>query len=456
MKLRVINFFMVIVVCCSCSISYLDTNQVQTKVVNTQSQIQTQTWTHLVYMAADNSLDSQSLNDLNEIEAAQDVSDFGMHCLVLIDRSKNNDDWSDTRLYEVKHTPGSNSAHIVSKQIDCPPLGISATNSTELNMADPLVLERFICFALEHYQAEKYSLTIWGHGTGWRGSADTIRSEVLPLKAVALDDTSDSYMRVSELAQALINAQNQTNTKLDVLGFDTCFGSLLEVAYPLRDCAQYLVGSAGPIKDTGWNYTHLFNFLCESNLEPLDFCNAIQQQFSISYSNTENATISILDLNKTVDVQFQFNAWAQEQASFIESIPTIQDRNYYINTIRNLLLNDIDAFYFPSASSDYYVDVLSLMAHISALTKRYPSTHLLTLIENFIVSSWSKKYENQKKQVGIYIGGINSNKVFDTTHSKEYTIGSGAVVNPFVLDSPGWSVHQNKAQISFLNLIFYK
>lgn len=467
-------YLLILLTLCSCSVNYLEISQenINSDEFQTNSEtsshtipkpettpkakLETQKWTHLIYMAADNSLDSQSLNDLNEIEASQSLQENGMNCLVLIDRSKDNGDWSDTRLYKVQNTPGVNSAHISSQQIDCPSLGLSTKQITELNMADPITLERFVCFAIENYPAEKYSLTIWGHGTGWRSSENNFTSEIIPFKAVAVDETSAAYMRISELAQALTNVRKNTRIKLEVLGFDTCFGSLLEVAYPLQDCANYLVGSTGPIKDTGWNYTELFNKFYESNLEALDFCKAIQEQFSKSYSNIENATISILDLKFTREVQFQFNAWAQEQANFLESISNIQDRNCNINTIRNLLLNEIDAFYFPSALSDYYVDILSLIMTISELTNIYPTTYFLNLIDALVVSTWSKKYEKQNKQIGIYINGINSNKVFDTTHSKEYTIGSGAVVNQFVLDSPGWCVHQDKTQTSFLNLIFYR
>ena len=80
--------------------------------------------TLLVYMAADNDLESHALRNLKEMEHA---CFDNMNVLVLLDRcdayDETNDNWTDTRLFEVLHDD-TNGSTIVSKRLDCPPLGI--------------------------------------------------------------------------------------------------------------------------------------------------------------------------------------------------------------------------------------------------------------------------------------------------------------------------------------------
>ena len=132
--------------------------------------------TLLVYMAADNDLERHTIKNLKALEQA----DFdGINILVLLDRSEGydetNDNWTDTRLFEVSHD-STNGASIVSKRIDCPPLGISKTTNVELDMGNYNVLRSFIDFAKANYSAEKYALIIWGHGTGWRSPSSQSRA----------------------------------------------------------------------------------------------------------------------------------------------------------------------------------------------------------------------------------------------------------------------------------------
>ena len=133
--------------------------------------------TLVVYMAADNDLESYALSNLKAMEKA---SFNNMNVLVLLDRAEGydetNDNWTDTRLFEITHDD-SQGNFIISKRLRCPNLSLSATKETELDMANPSVLHNFIAFAKSDYEAEKYALVIWGHGTGWRGISQGVSQE---------------------------------------------------------------------------------------------------------------------------------------------------------------------------------------------------------------------------------------------------------------------------------------
>ena len=197
--------------------------------------------TLMVYMAADNDLETHALANLKAMERA--VTD-DINVLALLDRSELYDEtegnWTDTRLFELVHDEGNGSS-IKSQRLSCPKLGLTASENIELDMANPQVLKGFIEFCKSSYPAENYALVIWGHGSGW--------------KAFAIDDRSDSYMSVKELGQAV------RNQGLCVIGFDTCFGGVLENLYELKDCADFTVASPGVTPGCGLDYQLLLESL---------------------------------------------------------------------------------------------------------------------------------------------------------------------------------------------------
>lgn len=415
-------------------------------------------WTHLIYMAADNNLDSQALNDINEMEAAT-TAGKAMNVIVLVDRKAGNGDWSDTRLYEIAQDPSGNAAGLTSQRLSSSELGISANIAGELDLSSRVNLERFIAFAKRAYAADNYTLTIWGHGTGWRGDSGTPTDGTVPMKAVAVDDTSGSYMTVAELGNAL------SGEGLSVIGFDTCFGSLIEVSYELRDCGSYFVGSEGPTKETGWDYAALFNSVSGSSTAT-NVCDAIITQFSASYPTVENATISAISLSSMSVLQNAFNSWASAVAALI-------DKSDEQDAARNALFDatKLDAFWFVDTPSDYYADIYSLAGviqglvsagdleqdlvnnGISTLNARYNA--LISAVNTAVTRTWSKKYGSIRKQIGIFVIGVNAAKVPLASPLAAYTIGSGSVTSEFVNDSPGWVPNMNSSIASVLNRVFY-
>lgn len=264
-------------------------------------------------------------------------------------------------------------------------------------------------------------------------------------------------MDIATLASAIEAGQaaGGGSTSMDVIGFDTCFGALLEVAYPLRNVCRHLVGSEGPTKETGWNYTGILNAMAASGLAPADWCTAIVNQFAASYASTENATISAIDLSKIGALQIAFNEWARSVAQEVSSIPVEQTRANAKESIRNDLVNLIDSFCYPAMQSDFYADVQSLAQTIEAREGFGDSAAVVAACGNAVTRTWSSKYGYARKQIGVFVNGISAFRVFDTAHSAEYTAGSGAFVNPFVTDTDGWVPAADHGKISFLNMLFY-
>ncbi|GHV12893.1 hypothetical protein FACS189491_06800 [Spirochaetia bacterium] len=408
-------------------------------------------WTFIVYMAADNNLESAAIADFNELEAVN-LAGQPVSILVLFDRcpgfDATNGDWTDTRLYEIKTDPGGNNATIVSKRLDCPELGLTAASDTELSMSDPLVLSHLLEYAQRVYRADNYGLLVWGHGTGWRGSGGG-GSVPEPVKAVAIDDTYGGYMSLKSFGGAI------SGKGLSVVGFDTCFGAILEAAYQIKDSAEYLVASEGVIPSTGWDYRSLFNvFLnnyASSGLPPSGFCDAVISQYSAQYGGTSNATISKINLTKVNDLFTAFEQFALVLANNITTV-TLRD------SVRNAILTGpaIDRYYDSSFPSNLYIDIESFGAAMPSLITAANATALQSALNAAVPSSWSQAYGTSRRSLGIYVIDLVSDGAAASTHEPGYIKGSPSMdKSAFVENSNSWTPHSSPVSTSFLDKLFY-
>ena len=413
-------------------------------------------WTFIVYMAADNDLESAAITNFNELEAVR-YANAPVSIIVLLDRSPYHDttngNWSGTRVFEIKSDPAGFTAIMKSPRIDCQELGITKSNDINLNTADPMVLSLFIDFAKRAYPAENYALFIWGHGTGWR-STDNVNSSVTPLKAVAFDDTHGQYMSLPAFGRTI------ENKGLSFIGFDTCYGAVLEVAYQIRNSAQLFAGSQGAILSTGWNYTALFNdFIKKPNLSIADLGDSIQKQFIERYGGLSNATISQIQLSQ---VQNLFNKFNLFSGVVTDSITTQISRDIVLNQI----LDNVESYYFTSFPSDMYIDVLDFSKKVTAIRANITSdvsrqdaifnaaSELENALTLAIPSSWAQN--GTAKKVGVHFIPLQGIKVPAASHEQAYIKNSMAIdKGAFVENAYNWVPNAVPQSNSFLDKLFY-
>jgi len=413
-------------------------------------------WTFIIYMAADNDLESAAIADLNELEAVS-YGAAPISILVLLDRNSGydmtNGNWSDTRLFEIKPDPNGLTSTLCSSRIDCPELGLSKDSETELNTADPLVLSRLIGFAKRVYPAEQYALFIWGHGTGWRGGLNN-NNLPEPVKAVAFDDTNRGYMALPSFGRAVAGKD------LSVIAFDTCYGALLEVAYQIRNDAELFVGSEGEIMSTGWNYTALFTeFLSKGSFTISDLGNAIQNQFRNQYASLSNATISQIQLPQVNKLFLSFNDFSGAVA---KAIATEAAKNEVLNQI----LHNVERYFFTSFPSDMYIDIFDFSKKTSAIRGSITSdstqqkaisdaaSKLEEALDLAVLSSWAKN--GTSKKIGIHVIPLQGIEVPAALHELAYVKDSMAIdKSAFVEDSEHWAPNLTPKSDSLLDKLFY-
>ncbi len=283
-------------------------------------------WTFVVYMAADNGLEEYSTLDIKEMERSL-AADSGITILVLWDRAegydKTNSGWTDTRLFEIKSDTSSYGTDIVSSRISCPDIGLSADSETELNMASVSVLSGVLSFARREYPAEHSGVILWGHGNG---------------SAFISDDYSGRVMSVPDVQEAL--KAGSGGRIIDFLGFDTCFSAELEVLYELKDCAAYFAGSPGLVKDYGWDYASFFGSIAEAyknGKSDTALCAALcaESQFVSLYGNAAKSAFSVVKLSAVQDLFSAFDELSSGAAAAVTN-STARDTLFsllYSNTV---------------------------------------------------------------------------------------------------------------------------
>jgi hypothetical protein len=425
------------------------------KIIDIQGEPAERKWTFIIYMAADNDLESAAIINFKELEAVQ-YGNAPISILVLLDRSPyydmTNENWSDTRLYEIKHDPSGFVSTINSPRLDCPELGLSKDTEIELNTADPMVLSRLIDFAKREYKAEHYALFIWGHGTGWRSGTDT--NNIQPLKAIAIDDTQGQYMSLPSFGRAI------ADKGLSVIGFDTCYGAILEVAYQVRNSAELFIGSQGAILSTGWNYTTLFSdFIQKPDLSISALGNSIQYQYSERYGSLNKATISQIQLSQ---VENLFNKFNDFSGIIADSMTTQASKNAVLDQV----LHNIESHYFTSFPSDLYIDVMDFNKKITAIRTDITSdssrqdaiinssNQLENALALAVPSSWAQNGTTNK--IGVHVIPLQGIGVPASNHELAYIKNSMVIdKSAFVENSLHWVPNATLQGDSFLDKLFY-
>ncbi len=236
-------------------------------------------WTIMVYLDGDNDLEAAALVDFKEMEYVGSTDDVNI--IVMIDRSEEYYEadlegyldvgsWSDTRIYYVVRDTSSG---IGSKLIKS--LG-------ELDMGDPGTLRDFIKFSVNNYPADHYMLVIWDHGS-YPGF-------------IALDYSHRDMLTGREINQAL----RESGVYFDIIAFDACLVSTIEMAYEIMDYGDYMTASEEVEPAPGYPYQEILSAITSNPLmSPRDFAVTIVNEYYDSLINDmygSYITLAAIDL----------------------------------------------------------------------------------------------------------------------------------------------------------------
>jgi len=181
-------------------------------------------WTFMVYLDADNSLDTFGPVNMEQIRQGL-APDANINVVVLIDRLN-----LPAFTYEITH-----------EQITV------LQDLGEIDMGIPETLVTFVEYAMLRYPAERYFLDLWDHGGGYRG--------------VCWDESSGNHLSPHDIHLALSTVESRTKGYVQAVGFDACLMAMIEVAYELKDVTDVVLASEMLVPGLGWPYQHIMSYL---------------------------------------------------------------------------------------------------------------------------------------------------------------------------------------------------
>lgn len=242
-------------------------------------------WTFLVFMNAANNLQPYGLLNMNQMERVGSSADINLvvqwkqaSC-----RTCGTPEWIGTRRYLVGRD--NDPSRVTSPVVEDLGRGI--------DMGDWRELRAFVVWAQQRYPADRYALVIWNHGAGWRPTRAGLR-QFVPPRAVSIDDSTGSEIKVWELPQAL-----DVTPRMDMVIFDASLMQMVEVAYEIRNLSPLMVGSEESPPGEGYVYnTFLSDLAADPSMTPVQFGRQIVQRTYESYGPGSNITQSVVDLSR--------------------------------------------------------------------------------------------------------------------------------------------------------------
>ena len=154
------------------------------------------------------------------------------------------------------------------------------------NMGEAGTLRHFVAWGFENYQAQKYGLILWNHGSG-------------SINGVAFDELFDNdSLSLQEISEALSGYEKA----FEFIGFDACLMATLETAQTVMPFARYMVASEELEPGSGWDYTEIGKFLkANPQADGANLGRVIADSFLASNIRSDDeaiTTLSVIDLSR--------------------------------------------------------------------------------------------------------------------------------------------------------------
>lgn len=257
------------------------------------------------------------------------------------------------------------------------------------SMGESGTLSNFLKYAKENYPAEKTAVIFWNHGGG-------------SVAGAAFDELyQNDSLTLTEMRTAFDDAfgLNKENPPLEMIGFDTCLMSTVDVAANFTDVARYLVASEETEPGNGWYYSEWAGALAadpgmDGATLGKTICDAYYHGCEIA-GTQDNTTLAVTDLSKLDALLNAYEAFGKEalitacsDPSFFSSFGRIANKseNYGGNTKEQGFSNMIDLGHLARKSADLLTS----------------SSDVLNALDECVLYKISGKYRTQATGLSCY------------------------------------------------------
>ena len=162
----------------------------------------------------------------------------------------------------------------------------------EGNSCDPAFFREVLDYIIAEFPSQSYGLVLSSHASGWsynpENTARSFGGDMIGENGMLIDP---QFLNVKSLAQ-------QLPVKFDFILFDACLMAQAEVAYELKDKADFLLASPITIAGKGFAYDSIQSFLFN---RPTADLKSAADWFYGHYGDTDNsygANVSVINLSQ--------------------------------------------------------------------------------------------------------------------------------------------------------------
>jgi hypothetical protein len=335
-------------------------------------------WTFMVYMAGDNNLDPDGVQDLKEMKKVGSTRDVNI--IAQFDRETGH---MAKRYYLRKGGKVARDA---------------VANIGKVNTGDPKNLLDFAKWGIKNYPADHYALVLWNHGQGWddtdifagerlrsfrRLASGTVRHSLfhapvrntlkkaardMEARAILIDDNAKDFLDNQEMKKVLASVKKLLRRKLEILGMDACLMSMAEVGYQIHESAEFTVGSEETEPLEGWPYNSiLVELVKKPAMTGRDLCTLIVGKYIDSYKQ-DAVTQAACDLSR-----------AEDLATAVANLARVLNAGLADSTTRQRLLSA------RTRVQEYEVaDNIDLVDFCMVLAKSMPGTEIAQRCDDVI------------------------------------------------------------------------
>jgi hypothetical protein len=179
---------------------------------------------------------------------------------------------------------------------------IDDASLTEEDSSNASNLSAYLDWAHQNFDAERWAIVIVGHG----GTID----EISPDDHQGIDGKR-TWMKIDRFANAVSRFNRKTGDRVELLFFQNCTKSTLEVVYETRLCARYTLASQFILGAPNYYYSEFFSHLQKSGLggkeAAIAIMNAEQPNMYGTLTLIDNQAVNLIPdrLSKLFNIAFE-------------------------------------------------------------------------------------------------------------------------------------------------------
>ena len=284
----------------------------------------------------------------------------------------------------------------------------------------------FVDDSMETNKARHRVLVLWDHGNGWQNV--DVFEEVVDATEIRRRQQYGPTGQPSNLAVKDLREVLDETRDIAVVAFDACLMSMIEVAFQLRDRAQFMVASQHLLPaERGWPYEALLRTMTANpRMEPEELTRATIDTFAGSYNGVDEA-VTLTGLRLSAEVDRAVAAIDSFSAALLEAIHT---SDHVDGTVRDEI---IDArLHAQSFGNPEYIDIVSFCDEIR---KRLPNQPRLNRTTDLVRSAIARLVVRHTRSSSAIVSRANGVSIYFPNVVPEATIvGSYAdldFANPF-------------------------